>query len=514
MAGHVLIIDYGSQVTQLIARKTRALGYYAEILPAGLPLAEPLSQKPGAFILSGGPASADDPDAPTLDPAILEADLPILGICYGMQLLAKNLGGALSGNAHGEYGPAEFYPEGDAAIFAGLTPGRPTKVWMSHGDRVVATPPDFRVTGRTDGLPIAAMSHERKKIHGLQFHPEVHHTAEGTRILENFLRDAGLSPGWRMSSFAREAVEQISNTVGKDKKVILGLSGGVDSTVAAALLFRAAGDRLHCVFVDNGLLRPGETDEVANALSSCFPNLNLKVADAGAVFLKRLEGVADPETKRKIIGHTFIEVFAEESRKLGKVDFLAQGTLYPDVIESISPQGPSALIKSHHNVGGLPKDLGFTLIEPLKYLFKDEVRALGKELGLPEELLWRHPFPGPGLAIRVIGPVDGESLDLLRKADAIVREELKAFGLDREVWQAFAVLLPVRSVGVMGDGRSYGRVVVVRAVTSVDAMTADWARLPHELLARFSSRVINEVPGINRVLYDISTKPPSTIEWE
>jgi GMP synthase (glutamine-hydrolysing) len=514
MVGHVLIIDYGSQFTQLIARKTRSLGYYAEILPAGVPLDEPLSQKPGALILSGGPASVDEPGAPVLDPVLLEAGLPILGICYGMQLLAKNLGGKLTREAHGEYGPADFYPTEDIALFESFGGEKSSKVWMSHGDRVEKLPPDFMATGKTEGLPIAAMSHRSKNIHALQFHPEVHHTEKGLSILESFLKNAGLSPTWRMSSFVRDAVSEIKNLIGEDKKVLLGLSGGVDSTVAAALLQRAAGKRLYCVFVDNGLLREGEAKEVAETLKKAYPDLFLKVVDAGDEFLEKLIGVEDPETKRKIIGHTFIEVFSRESKSLGKVDFLAQGTLYPDVIESISPQGPSALIKSHHNVGGLPKDLGFRLIEPLKYLFKDEVRKLGEELGVPENLLWRHPFPGPGLAIRIIGPVDAESLSLLRKADLIVREELSAFKLDREVWQAFAVLLPIRSVGVMGDGRSYGRMVAVRAVTSVDAMTADWARLPDELLARFSSRIINEVSGINRVLYDISSKPPSTIEWE
>ncbi|MDR2459627.1 MAG: glutamine-hydrolyzing GMP synthase [Deltaproteobacteria bacterium] len=514
MAGHVLIIDYGSQFTQLIARKTRALGYYAEILPAGLSLSEPLYEKPGAIVLSGGPASVSDKGAPTLDPLILETGLPILGICYGMQLLAQNLGGRLSQEAHGEYGPADFYPLGSSPLWEAFRGAKSTKVLMSHGDRVEELPEGFEITGKTRDLPIAAMSQENKKIHALQFHPEVHHTEHGDKILECFYKDAGLSPNWRMSSFAVEAVEQISRTVGPDKKVLCGLSGGVDSTVAAALLARAIGDRLYCVFVDNGLLRLNEVDEVATALNEVYPFMNLIVVDASTMFLKRLKDVSDPETKRKIIGHTFIEVFSQEAKKLGKVDFLAQGTLYPDVIESISPQGPSALIKSHHNVGGLPKELNFTLIEPLKYLFKDEVRSLGATLSIPDSLLWRHPFPGPGLAIRIIGPVDEESLDLLRQADSIVQQELKNFALDREIWQAFAVLLPVHSVGVMGDGRSYGKVVAIRAVTSVDAMTADWARLPDELLARFSSRIINEVNGVNRVLYDISSKPPSTIEWE
>jgi GMP synthase (glutamine-hydrolysing) len=513
MIGHVLIIDYGSQFTQLIARKSRSLGYYAEILPAGLPLKEALAQKPGALILSGGPASVEEPGAPGLDPLILESGLPILGICYGMQLLGKFMGGVLSREKSGEYGPADLIPMVETKLFAALHGKNPLRVWMSHGDRVDRPPDGFVVTAKTKDLPIAAMSYETKKIHALQFHPEVHHTEGGESMLKGFFQDAGLSPGWKMSSFALDAVQDIKKTVG-DKNVILGLSGGVDSTVAAVLLYRAIGPQLHCVFVDNGLLRENEASEVYNALRGAFPNLNITVRDAAEEFLLRLKDVSDPETKRKIIGKCFIDVFKEEANKLGQVDFLAQGTLYPDVIESISPQGPSALIKSHHNVGGLPENLPFTLIEPLKYLFKDEVRNLGQELGVPEKLLWRHPFPGPGLAIRIIGPVEKEFLELLRKADGIVREELVSFGLERDVWQAFAVLLPVHSVGVMGDSRSYGKVVAIRAVTSVDAMTADWARLPPELLERFSSRIINEVPGINRVLYDISSKPPSTIEWE
>ncbi|MDR1165125.1 MAG: glutamine-hydrolyzing GMP synthase [Deltaproteobacteria bacterium] len=514
MTNHVLIIDYGSQFTQLIARKTRALGYFASILPAGLPLDEALGQEPGALILSGGPASVTDPGAPRLDPLLLEAKIPVLGICYGMQLLAQNLGGALSREAHGEYGPAFFFPDAGSPLFKGLGTAKSWRVWMSHGDRVTQAPPDFRVIGKTGDLDVAAMSQESRKIFGLQFHPEVHHTEIGEKVLRNFLALAGLSPDWRMSSFAKEATAEIARVVGPDRKVLLALSGGVDSTVAAALLTRAVGKNLHCVFVDNGLLRLDEAREVYESLHGAYPDLDLKVVDASKEFLEKLRGVSDPEAKRKIIGHAFIDVFSREARKLGKIDFLAQGTLYPDVIESISPQGPSALIKSHHNVGALPPDLRFTLIEPLKSLFKDEVRALGAELGVPPRLLWRHPFPGPGLAIRVVGAVTEEALTLVRQADAIVREEILAFGLEREVWQAFAVLLNVRAVGVMGDGRSYGNVVAIRAVTSVDAMTADWARLPDALLARFSTRIINEVPGVGRVLYDISSKPPSTIEFE
>jgi GMP synthase (glutamine-hydrolysing) len=385
---------------------------------------------------------------------------------------------------------------------------------MSHGDRVEAVPEGFSVTGRTGDLPVAAMEDRARGLFGLQFHPEVHHTEKGQELLRAFFDEAGLTAGWGIGSFARDAVERIKETVGPEGRVLCGISGGVDSTVCAALISRAIGDRLHCVFVDNGLLRLDEAEEVSTSLRAAYPGLDLTVVDAAEEFLPKLEGVTEPERKRQLIGHTFIEVFSREARRMGRLDFLAQGTLYPDVIESISPQGPSALIKSHHNVGGLPDVLGFTLIEPLKYLFKDEVRELGAELGVPENLLWRQPFPGPGLAIRIVGAVDRPSLALLRKADAIVREELASAGLGRQVWQAFAVLLPVRSVGVMGDGRSYEQAVAVRAVTSVDAMTADWARLPHETLARLSSRIINEVPGVNRVVYDISSKPPSTIEWE
>ncbi|MDR2140821.1 MAG: glutamine-hydrolyzing GMP synthase [Deltaproteobacteria bacterium] len=537
MSGHALIIDYGSQYTQLIARKTRAAGYYAEILPAGQPLGPALAKEPGALILSGGPASVNSPGAPTLDPAILASELPILGVCYGMQLLTQNLGGRVgraptnpeasdganqirarqtgdpqSGDLKGgEYGPAEFSLTVDSPLWAGLGPR--LEVWMSHGDSVTALPPDFEVIGQTRDLPRAAMASAAKKIYGLQFHPEVHHTQGGERILLNFLRLAGLEPTWRVGSLVETLTADLARQIG-DGQVLLALSGGVDSTVAAALLSRAIGKNLHCVFVDNGLLRHQEAQEVKAALLGEFPDLNLIAVDAAQLFLSRLRGVTDPEKKREIIGQAFVDVFTAEAKKLGPIEFLAQGTLYPDVIESSSPYGPSAMIKGHHNVRWLSKDLAFTLVEPLRDLFKDEVRVLGASLGLPEKLLWRHPFPGPGLAIRILGEVTEEALAVTRQADKIILEELERSGLAREVWQAFAVLLPVKSVGVMGDGRSYLRALAIRAVTSVDAMTADWARLPDSLLARWSSRLINEVPGINRVLYDISTKPPSTIEWE
>ncbi|MDR3203644.1 MAG: glutamine-hydrolyzing GMP synthase [Deltaproteobacteria bacterium] len=513
MSNHILIVDYGSQLTQLIARKTRAAGFFAEIMPYGLNPEPYLDKKPGALILSGGPASALTPNSPKLDPLLVKASLPTLGICYGMQLMALSFGGKLTNEAFGEYGPAQFTPLGNCQLFNLKNKG-PFQVWMSHGDRVLTVPSGFKITGKTPELEIAAMGDEKRALYAIQFHPEVHHTNFGEEILKNFFKIAKLKPNWQISSFASQAIKNIERLTAPDKRVLLAYSGGVDSTVVAALLSSVLGNRLYCVFVDNGLLRLNEAEQVTQAFRSAYPKVNFKLVKAGKIFLSKLKDVVNSERKRKIIGKTFIDVFAREAKKIGPVHFLAQGTLYPDVIESVSPHGPSAKIKSHHNVGGLPKHLPFPLIEPLRDLFKDEVRILGQQLGVPDSLLWRQPFPGPGLAIRISGKVTESALKILKKADAVVREEFKNFSLEKEIWQAFAILLDARSVGVMGDGRSYGKAAVVRAVTSVDAMTADWARLPQELLSKISGRIINEVPGINRVLYDISTKPPATIEWE
>lgn len=509
----VIIIDYGSQVTQLIARRTREAGVYSEIHSCVATAAQVAAMRPSAVILSGGPASVGERDAPTLDPGLLRLGVPVLGICYGMQLLAQELGGTLARSLTREYGPADLTMTAPCALWAGLDRAAPTRVWMSHGDKVVTPPPGFTVTGSTRTLQVAAMADEARRIYAVQFHPEVHHSVDGERMLENFLfKVAGCAPDWTMASFVERAVAEAAEKVG-DRHVVCALSGGIDSTVAAALLQRAIGDRLHCIFVDNGLLRLNEAEEVTTFLREHF-HLNLTVVDARERFLNLLKGVEDPEKKRKIIGHAFIDIFQEEAEKLPHVDFLAQGTLYPDVIESVSHKGPSAVIKSHHNVGGLPETMKLALIEPLRELFKDEVRKVAAELGMPDSIVWRHPFPGPGLAIRVLGEVREERLDILRRADRIVQEELRAAGWYRKVWQGFAVLLPLRTVGVMGDGRTYENVIALRVVDSVDAMTADWSRLPPELLARISGRIISEVKGVNRVVYDISSKPPSTIEWE
>ena len=469
--------------------------------------------RPSAIILSGGPASVGEKDAPALDKGFLDLGVPVLGICYGMQLLAYNLGGGLEQSETREYGPADLKFVRSCALWDGIDISKASRVWMSHGDTVKTPPAGFLVTGSTDTLEVAAMADEARRIYAVQFHPEVHHSVDGDTMLRNFLfKIAKITPDWTMSSFVERVVKEVRETVG-DGHVVCALSGGVDSTVVAVLLHKAIGKNLHCIFVDNGVLRSGEGDEVVNYLREHF-DLNLKLVNAQDRFLDLLAGVEDPEKKRKIIGHTFIDVFDEEAKAIGNVEWLAQGTLYPDVIESVSHKGPSAVIKSHHNVGGLPEKMNMKLIEPLRELFKDEVRQVGAELGMPESVIWRQPFPGPGLAIRVIGEVTRERLEILRKADTIVQQELRDAGWYRKIWQGFAVLLPLKTVGVMGDGRTYEHVIALRCVDSVDAMTADWARLPYDLLERISRRIINEVKGVNRVVYDVSSKPPSTIEWE
>ena len=508
----ILVLDFGSQYTQLIARRLRELSVYSEILPFDTSIDDLRSRNPVGVILSGGPASISSPAAPRCDPALFEIGVPVLGICYGMQVMTATLGGRVGGAAEREYGHATVTAEGDGALLVG-TP-RDLRVWASHGDFIESAPPEFRVVATSANAPVAAMEDASRRLYGLLFHPEVVHTQHGATILKNFAYAVcGCAGDWTMASFVNETTEEIRSTVGETAQVVCGLSGGVDSTVAALLVHRAVGERLTCIFVDNGVLR---LNEAAQIKKRYVENLHLRVVfkDASTLFLSRLHGVIDPERKRKIIGATFIEVFEEAAAELGQVDFLVQGTLYPDVIESVSVVGPSAAIKSHHNVGGLPDRLRFSLIEPLRELFKDEVRAVGAELGLDEVFIWRQPFPGPGLAVRILGEVTAERVDLLQRADAIVVDEIRRAGLYRTLWQSFAVLLPVQTVGVMGDERTYENTAAVRAVESRDGMTADWARLPHELLATMSSRIVNEVKGINRVVYDISSKPPSTIEWE
>ena len=510
----VLVLDFGSQYTQLIARRVREARVYCEIASCLTPLAEIRAKKPKAIILSGGPSSVYADGAPQVDPALFELGLPILGICYGVQLMAHVGGGAVARAEAREYGAAEITIDEPSGVFARFQKGDKITVWMSHGDRVEAMPQGFSTLATSPSTPFCAVANAAKKIYGLQFHPEVAHTPRGREMLDAFLFDvAGLTPSWTSAAFAEEAIQTIRDRVGATGNVICGLSGGVDSSVAGFLVHKAIGDRLTCIFVDNGLLREGEADEVVKLFAGRFEMKVLKV-DARERFLTELAGVTDPEQKRKIIGRVFIEVFEAEAKKVDDAKFLVQGTLYPDVIESVSFKGPSVVIKSHHNVGGLPERMHLSLVEPLRELFKDEVRALGRELGLPSDVLDRHPFPGPGLAVRCLGHLTEPRLSVLRRADAIVQEEVRRAGIYPSLWQVFAVLLPVRSVGVMGDERTYDECIAVRAVESSDGMTADWARLPHELLATLSTRIINEVRGVNRVVYDISSKPPATIEWE
>ena len=510
----VVILDFGSQYTQLIARRVREAGVFSEIYPCTIAPGELKALDPKAVILSGGPASVLDADSPGLDRSLLDLGVPVLGICYGMQLLSHALGGKVTRAKDREYGRADLELIAPSTLLDGLRSSHSHKVWMSHGDHVETAPEGFTVIARTPSVPIAAMACDEKRIYALQFHPEVAHTDDGEIILHNFLfKIAGVKPGWTMASFVESTVADLREKIG-DARVICGLSGGIDSTVVALLLHKAIGKQLTCIFVDNGLLRMNEREEVIGYLERHF-DLNLVTVDASERFLSLLAGVEDPEKKRKTIGYTFIEVFDEEAAKITDVKYLAQGTLYPDVIESVSFKGgPSAVIKSHHNVGGLPEKMNLSLVEPLRELFKDEVRKVAMELGLPDYIIWRHPFPGPGLAIRVIGEITDERLEILRQADRIVQQELLATDWYRKVWQGFAVLLPLKTVGVMGDDRTYEHVIALRIVDSIDAMTADWTRLPTEILARISNRIINEVKGVNRVVLDISSKPPSTIEWE
>jgi GMP synthase (glutamine-hydrolysing) len=506
----IVVLDFGSQFTQLIARRLRELSVYSEILPFDTPLNEIARRNPVGIILSGGPKSVSEEGAPKCTPDIFETDLPTLGICYGIQLMTATLGGEVAQAPHREYGLATISITPQAPLFASV-PGE-LRVWASHGDLVKSPPAGFAITATSANAPVAAMAAPERNMYALLFHPEVAHTDRGTDILRNFAYDiCGCTGDWTMASFVEEATARIKQQVG-DGRVVCGLSGGVDSTVAALLIHRAIGDRLTCIFVDNGVMRLDEADQIRTRFERL--KLPLVFADASQLFLERLQGITDPEQKRKIIGAAFIDVFETEASKLGRFDFLAQGTLYPDVIESVSVIGPSHVIKSHHNVGGLPERMRFKLVEPLRLLFKDEVRAVGKELGLDDEFVWRQPFPGPGLAVRILGEVTASRLNLVRRADHIVAEEVKKAGWYRTLWQSFAVLLPVQSVGVMGDARTYEYTIAIRAVESKDGMTADWAKLPHELLATISSRIVNEVKGINRVVYDISSKPPSTIEWE
>ena len=511
----IVVLDFGSQFTQLIARRLRELSVYSEILPFDTPVAEITRRKPAGIILSGGPKSVSESGAPRCERAVLDTGVPVLGICYGMQLMTDLLGGKVAPAPHREFGMATVRIEPHAPLFSRMYVGQQLqelRVWASHGDFVAAAPPGFLVTATSANAPVAAMAAPEQSLYGLLFHPEVVHTDRGLEILRAFAFDVcGCTGDWTMASFVDEATARIREQVGAGK-VVCGLSGGVDSTVAAMLIHKAVGNRLTCIFVDNGVMRQDEAAQIQERFERL--SLPLVFVDASRQFLDRLAGITDPEQKRKIIGAAFIDVFEEQAGKLGQFDFLAQGTLYPDVIESVSVIGPSHVIKSHHNVGGLPDRMRFKLVEPLRLLFKDEVRAVGKELGLDDEFVWRQPFPGPGLAVRILGEVTESRLNLVRRADAVVAEEVKRAGWYRRLWQSFAVLLPVQSVGVMGDARTYEYTIAIRAVESKDGMTADWARMPHELLATISSRIVNEVKGINRVVFDISSKPPSTIEWE
>lgn len=508
----ILVLDYGSQTAQLIARRVREQNVFCQMVRPDLPAERIREMKPKGLILSGGPASVYEPGAPQADPKIFDLGIPILGICYGMQLECRALGGEVSPGKSREFGRTQLHVDGTDPLFAGI-PDR-LVVWMSHGDQVRDADHQFQTLASTESCPFAAVRHRTRQIYGLQFHPEVSHTEHGSRLIGNFVQSVcGCRGNWRITSLIEREIEAIREYVGKSR-VICGLSGGVDSSVVAALLSKAIGSQLSCIFVDNGMLRKGEAEEVRRRFSQHFKT-DLHVADARQQFLSELRGVTDPQQKRKIIGRVFIEVFRHEAKSIPGARFLAQGTLYPDVIESgANPDGPAATIKAHHNVGGLPDELGFELIEPLRDLFKDEVREMGLELGLPEDLIWRHPFPGPGLAVRCLGEVSEPRLNTLREADAIFIEELRAAGLYREIQQAFAVLLPVQSVGVMGDGRTYEDTLALRAITTDNFMTADWHRMPYDVLARASTRIINSVRGINRVVYDVSSKPPSTIEWE
>ena len=515
MSKKVLIVDFGSQLTQLIARRVRESGVYCEIVPYNKAEEGLTALEPRAIILSGGPASVTGEDTPRVPQAVFDSGLPVLGICYGQMAMVAQLGGEVETSSHREFGRAFTEAKGDSALFEGIwAQGERHQVWMSHGDRVIRLPEGFDVVGVSDGAPYAVIADETRRYYGLMFHPEVVHTPDGAALLSNFThRIAGCGGDWTMAAFRKQAIQRVQAQVGTGR-VICGLSGGVDSSVVAVLLHEAIGDQLTCVFVDHGLLRKDEATEVIELFRGHY-NIPLVHRDASSLFLKKLEGISDPEQKRKIIGSTFIDVFDEEASKVGGADFLAQGTLYPDVIESVSAVGgPSVTIKSHHNVGGLPERMNMALVEPLRELFKDEVRELGRELGLPETLVGRHPFPGPGLAIRIPGAITSEKADILRAADAIYLEEIREAGLYDAIWQAFAVLLPVRTVGVMGDARTYEFVCGLRAVTSTDGMTADFYHFDSEFLGRVATRIINEVRGINRVVYDVTSKPPGTIEWE